>query len=118
MALPLVFFALLVMPLMTFAQNHVAFDRASASSVYSSGGFSAGQALAESSGYWCRFVICDSLESAASRKFFLQCWQSLARAARNVDGRFGCSPPRAGHRVKLVMLSFVGYVVCLFSCFF
>ena len=118
MALSLVSFALLVMPLMVFAQNHVVFDRASASSVYSSGGFSAGQALAESSGYWCRFVICDSLESAAARKLFLQCWQSYVRADRNVDGRFGYSPRRDGHRIKLVMLSFVGYVACLFNCFF
>ena len=56
MALSSVVFALLAMPLVTFAQNHVAFDRASASSVYSSNGFSAGQALAEGSGDWCRFV--------------------------------------------------------------
>ena len=56
MALSSVVFALLAMPLVTFAQNHVAFDRASASSVYSSSGFSAGQALDEGSGYWCRLV--------------------------------------------------------------
>lgn len=35
------------------AQSHVAFDRATASSLYPSGSYSAGQALAKGSGYWC-----------------------------------------------------------------
>ena len=41
--------------LQTLAQNHVPFDRATASSVYSSGSYSAGQALTAGSGYWCRY---------------------------------------------------------------
>ena len=39
-----------------FAQSHVAFDRATASSLYSNGAYSAGQALSVGSGYWCRYV--------------------------------------------------------------
>ena len=60
-------------------------------------------------------TICGSLASASTWKFFLQFWQSCVRADRNVDGRFGCSPQRAGHRIKLVILSFVVCAVCPFQ---
>ena len=36
------------------AQAYVAFDSASASSVYAAGSFTAEQAIAPGSGYWCR----------------------------------------------------------------
>jgi hypothetical protein len=39
------------------AQAFVAFDGASASSVYSAGSFTAEEAIAPGSGYWCRFFM-------------------------------------------------------------
>ena len=53
-----VFFSALVVS--AAAQAYVAFDSASASSIYSAGSFTAEQAIAPGSGYWCRPSISTS----------------------------------------------------------
>ena len=49
------FLCALSLPAAVQSETSASFDGASASSVYSTGSFSADQALAAGSGYWCRF---------------------------------------------------------------
>ena len=63
-------FLALVVP--AAAQAYVAFDSASASSVYSAGSFTAEEAIAPGSGYWCR-PKCFSVLSALPRDTCVLC---------------------------------------------
>lgn len=57
MALAMLSFLLLCTPIAIWSQSYVSLDGASASSAYSTGAFSADQALSAGAGYWCRFIL-------------------------------------------------------------
>ena len=110
-------FLLLGLSSHVFAQSHVAFDRATASSLYSSGAYSAGQALAAGSGYWCRCVCV--VTSSRCNNFFVQFWRAHIRADSYMDWASGRAPSRRRYHVELVrcfvLLIFFQACVCIDS---
>ena len=93
-------FLLLGLSSHVFAQSHVAFDRATASSLYSSGAYSAGQALAAGSGYWCRCVRVVTFSRRDN--FLVQFWRAHIRADSYMDWASGRAPSRRRYHVELV----------------
>lgn len=114
----------LCVPSAIWSQTFVNFDVARTSSTYSTGAFSADQALSAGSGYWCRprspAHIVLLVRARLSRLLIfslMQLRQSQFRRNRDMDWRLERSTKSSWCKAELVSCAFVSAPVaaCLFS---